>query len=592
MSDIIQLLPDHVANQIAAGEVVQRPASIVKELMENAIDAGASSVQLHVEQAGKASLLLTDNGKGMSTTDARLSFERHATSKISKTEDIFQILTKGFRGEALASIAAVAQVEMNTKKKDDEVGTLIKIEGGKLISQEVITCNDGTHISVKNLFFNVPARRTFLKSDNVEFRHILDEYHRVVLAHEDVEFRLYHNKKMVYHNRSGGRLQRILQIFGAKQENFLTPVEEQTHHLVIQGFVGKPDISRKTKGMQFFFINNRFIKSPFLHRAVSQAYDDLLPPKHHPAYFLFLKIDPLKIDINIHPTKTEVKFEDENLIYGILNAAVKRSLGKFQVKDTLDFDEPSSFQMPLPKSIDRIKAPEIRVDRSFNPFQNSKDSSATKPFEIKKTALLYEDQMDWVEENSTEALPLEMEENQKDVMQWRSSFLVTERDGELWFFDQHRIHQTVLYQKFFNQIVKNTISQQLLFPIEIPLNREETLRIKTLTDELFAIGFDFSFVDELMQINAIPGELNSEAAVLIVRDLIEIQENFDPSLSHNEQLARSMAKTCAVKKGEPLQQNQKKLLIEDFFRLDAPQYSPFGKKNYSVKTYDDLKKDF
>mgnify|MGYP000548050964 CR=1 FL=1 len=370
MADIIQLLPDHVANQIAAGEVVQRPASVVKELLENAIDAGATTIKLLVKNAGKTLIQVIDDGKGMSVTDARLSFERHATSKIKVADDLFNLHTKGFRGEALASIAAIAHVEMKTKQASDELGTLLTIEGSVFTSQDVVATPKGSSIAVKNLFFNIPARRNFLKSDTVELRHIIDEFHRIVLAHPNLSFSMYHNGSDLFNLLKGNFRQRIVNTFGGKTNEKLVPVEETTEVLTISGFVGKPEYSKKSRGEQFFFVNNRFIKSPYLNHAISAAFEGVLQPGKQPSYFLNLKVDPKSIDINIHPTKTEIKFDDEQTIYAILRAAVKHSLGQFSIAPVLDFDRDKNLDTPYGFKGGQSTLPKVEVDRSFNPFSN------------------------------------------------------------------------------------------------------------------------------------------------------------------------------------------------------------------------------
>ena len=346
MADIIQLLPDHVANQIAAGEVVQRPASVVKELLENTVDAGASSIKLLVKNAGKVLIQVIDDGKGMSVTDARLSFERHSTSKIKVADDLFNLSTKGFRGEALASIAAIAHVEMKTRQDSDELGTLLAVEGSVFKSQELITTPKGSSIAVKNLFFNIPARRNFLKSDAVELRHIIDEFQRVVLAHPSINFSMYHNGSDLFNLLNGSFRQRIVNTFGRKTNEKLVPVEETTEILSISGFVGKPEYSKKSRGEQFFFVNNRYVKSPYLNHSISSAFEGLLQPGRHPSYFLYLQVDPNSIDINIHPTKTEIKFDDEQTIYAILRAAIKHSLGQFSIAPVLDFERDKNLDTP------------------------------------------------------------------------------------------------------------------------------------------------------------------------------------------------------------------------------------------------------
>lgn len=369
MTDVIQLLPDHVANQIAAGEVVQRPASVIKELLENAIDAKARNIQVFIKEAGKILIKIVDDGVGMSVTDARLSFERHATSKIRSAQDLFSLQTKGFRGEALASIAAIAHVELRTKRSEDEIGTCIKIEGSEVVSQEPCSTTTGTSISVKNLFYNIPARRNFLKSDTVETRHIVDEFQRVALAHPDIAFTLIHNSGELFQLPATKYRQRINNIFGGKTNEKLVPVNEDTEILKISGFVGKPEFARRTRGEQFFFVNDRFIKSPYLNHAVTAAFEGLLKDGAYPSYFLYLKVDPKSIDINIHPTKTEIKFDDEHALYAMLRSAIKHSLGQFSVAPVLDFERDPTMDTPYHYENRQVSTPKIEVDRNFNPFR-------------------------------------------------------------------------------------------------------------------------------------------------------------------------------------------------------------------------------
>ncbi len=373
MSDVIHLLPDHVANQIAAGEVVQRPASVIKELLENSIDAGAKNIQVFIKEAGKILIKVVDDGMGMSVTDARLSFERHATSKIKTADDLFRLQTKGFRGEALASIAAIAHVELKTKREDDEVGTCMKIEGSQVISQEPCSTATGTSISVKNLFYNIPARRNFLKSDTVETRHIVDEFQRVALAHPGIAFTLVHNTGELFQLPLAKYRQRITNIFGGKTNEKLVPVNEETEILKISGFVGKPEFARRTRGEQFFFVNDRFIKSPYLNHAVTAAFEGLLKDNTYPSYFLYLTVDPKSIDINIHPTKTEIKFDDEHALYAILRSAIKHSLGQFNVAPVLDFERDPTMDTPYNFQNRQASAPKVEVDRNFNPFRNEQE---------------------------------------------------------------------------------------------------------------------------------------------------------------------------------------------------------------------------
>src|SRR5690554_3977174 len=373
MSDIIKLLPDSVANQIAAGEVIQRPASAVKELIENAVDAGATKIQLAVKDAGRTLIQVIDNGCGMSETDCRMSFERHATSKLTSANELFSLTTKGFRGEALASIAAVSHVEMKTRQNGQELGCKILIEGSEIKEQKPCACPEGTSLAIRNLFFNVPARRNFLKSDPVELRHIIEEFHRIALAHPGIAFLMRHNDNMLFDLPASKLRQRIVNIFGDKFNERLVPLEEATPVLSVKGFIGKPEFSRKTRGEQFFFVNNRFIKSPYLNHAVIGAYKELINLNAHPAYFVYMEIDPSEIDINIHPTKTEIKFRDEKLVYAVLNSSVKRALGRFNLTPSLDFERETSFDFP-DRPQNEIVAPSIKINPGYNPFHTQSGS--------------------------------------------------------------------------------------------------------------------------------------------------------------------------------------------------------------------------
>lgn len=590
MSDVIKLLPDYVANQIAAGEVVQRPSSVVKELLENSVDANASFISLIIEEAGRTLIQIEDNGNGMSATDARLSFERHATSKIRNTEDIFRILTKGFRGEALASIAAVAKVEMKTMRASDKIGTNIIIEGGKFVIQEAIASPIGTIISVRNLFYNVPARRSFLKSNSVEFRNILDEYHRLVLSHPDIEFKLTHNNSLVYHNRKGSFLQRILQIFGHKQEGFLTPISEQTSLVDIEGFVGKPDISKKSKGLQFIFINNRYIKSPLLHKAISQAFGNLLPAKHHPAYFIKLKMDPSKIDINIHPTKTEVKFIDEHTLFAVLNATIKRSLGKFQVRDAIDFNVDNNWDFPT-SNHKPSRNSGVLVSRDFNPFER-KITGTKVDFDS-----LNEIYLDHVEKNyepNTEQLDFDKSKTNWEVLSLEKGLILTFYKGELLIINQNRAHQTIIFNEFLEKFSQNNISQKILIPVEIPINSSDKIQLESYGKELIEIGFDYTIEKELLIITALPSSMKIEQTEKFFEEIFDNQEEDSIlKISHKIQLklAKIMSKVCAVKRTDILGKVQLEHLLSEFFKLEEVQYSPFGKVNYNKIELESLTKN-
>ncbi|WP_312556822.1 DNA mismatch repair endonuclease MutL [Empedobacter brevis] len=591
MNDIIQLLPDHVANQIAAGEVVQRPASVIKELIENAVDSGATSVQVIVKDAGRSLVQVIDNGSGMSVTDVRMAFERHATSKIRTTEDIYAIHTKGFRGEALASIAAVAQVETKTRREEDEIGSQLIIEGGEVRNQDPVVCPVGTSISVKNLFYNVPARRNFLKSNQVEFRHIQDEFQRVSMAHENISFFLHHNDAEVYHLKAGNLKQRIAQIFGKKLNSQIISVEEDTEIVKVKGFVGKPDAAKKSRGEQFFFVNHRFIRSGYLHNAIVDAFESLLPVGYNPSYFLYLEIDPSKIDINIHPTKTEIKFEDEALIFTILRAAVKHALGQFNVIPSLDFEQdPNWAFIPSATEDTEIKVPEITVDSSFNPFEHQQIRTP-KPSDIRANMDFYKDAVELEIENNHAHQLFESEDFQDsfDVIQWMNQYLIVEYRGELLIIDQHRAHQKILFEKFIHSNNGNALVQQMLFPIELELSSNDRQKLINVEHQLLSFGFDISLDEETIQINAIPVDVQQEDVVSVIMDFIEELE-YQESIELENTFAKILAKNAAVKKGISLKPEQMQTLVEELLKLPNPNYTPYGRPIFVQMNTADIKK--
>ncbi len=527
MSDIIQLLPDHVANQIAAGEVVQRPASVIKELLENAIDAYAQNIQVVVKDAGKTLIQVVDDGAGMSLTDARMCFERHATSKIKSAEDLFSLNTKGFRGEALASIAAIAHVELKTKPEDEEVGTCIKIEGSKITSQEPCVTPKGTSLCVKNLFYNIPARRNFLKSDAVELRHIIDEFQRVAMAHPSIAFSLFHNSGELFQLPATNHRQRITNIFGGKTNEKLVPVNEDTEILKISGFVGKPEFAKRSRGEQFFFVNNRFIKSPYLNHAVSAAFEGLLKEKTYPSYFLYLDVNPKSIDINIHPTKTEIKFDDEHALYAMLRSAIKHSLGQFSVAPVLDFDRDSNLDTPYEYKNKQAEVPKIEVDRSFNPFENELNTTSIRSGKShsfrKETTQSWESlyaglnaapendqhQFKQVEFESEEVTGKLFDDNhsgpEAGTFQLQKKYIVSTLKSGILVIDQNRAHTRILYEELLKNItISAAVSQQLLFPLQLQFNTHEIEMLKEIKESLEQTGFIFSNIeDENVEITAV-----------------------------------------------------------------------------------------
>ena len=615
MADIIRLLPDHVANQIAAGEVVQRPSSVVKELMENAIDAGATDIQLIIKDGGKTLIQVVDNGKGMSGTDARLSFERHATSKIQKAEDLFNLHTKGFRGEALASIAAIAHVEMVTKTEDDEIGTRIKIEGSKVVIQEVVVAPKGTSMLVKNLFFNIPARRNFLKSDQVEYRHITDEFHRISLAHPQVAFSFYNNGSDIFQLPANDFRKRIVHIFGRKTDEKLVPVQEDTQVVKISGYIQKPEFAKKSRGEQFFFANNRFIKSPYLHHAILGAFEGLIRPGTHPGYFLNLEVDPSTIDINIHPTKTEVKFDDEHTLYAMLKSTVKHSLGQFNVIPALDFEKDQNLETPYAYQSKNVGMPQVVVDSSFNPFEEvkpSKGSSAgnyTKP-NVKGWENMYAGLDIDVEVFNNSSVEFESEVVNSSIFdgdnevadhitttfQLRKKFIITTIKSGMVVINQSRAHQRVLYEKFLKNItIKEAVSQQLLFPLALSFSPSEIGILKEIKESLCTVGFVFGdFTEDSIEIKGVPVLVAESEVQMIMEQLMSDfqQEVPGDSFSQSDMLAKTLANTLSVKTGETLDEFSQVKLVNDLFACKETTLSPFNKKVYIMITETDIERKF
>ncbi|AWH74429.1 DNA mismatch repair endonuclease MutL [Dokdonia sp. Dokd-P16] len=623
MADIIKLLPDHVANQIAAGEVVQRPASVVKELLENAIDAGASTIKLIVKDAGKTLIQIIDDGKGMSDTDARMSFERHATSKITTADDLFNLNTKGFRGEALASIAAVAHVELKTRPEGAEVGTRIEIEGSKINAQEVCATPKGTSLSVKNLFFNIPARRNFLKSNSVELRHVIDEFQRVSLAHPDIAFAMYHNEGELFQLPQGNLKQRIVAIFGGKTNEKLVPVQEETDILTINGFVVKPEFSKKTRGEQFFFVNDRFIKSPYLNHAVTAAFDGLLPDRARASYFLYLKVDPSTIDINIHPTKTEIKFDDEHALYAMLRSTIKHSLGQFSIAPVLDFNRDSELDTPYDYKNKGIVTPKIEVDRTFNPFENvaPPKRGAQRPEFEKPSAAGWENMYEGMESQATatstmtfekevstpdmfesglngakHSTPTSSSQNESSTYQLNNKYIVSTIKSGMVIIDQHRAHQRVLYEEFLRNItVKESVSQQLLFPLTLAYSTTELALIEELKAGLENTGFIFGTISgDILEINGIPTSITESQVPVVIDQLLSDLENEvpDSGFSQTDTLAKSMAKSLAVKGGVSLDSASREHLVNSLFACKEPSISPTNRKTFVTMTSEDLERKF
>ena len=615
MADIIQLLPDHVANQIAAGEVVQRPASVVKELLENAIDAKATMIKLVVKDGGRTLIQVIDNGTGMSHTDARLGFERHATSKIKSADDLFHIVTKGFRGEALASIAAIAHVEMHTREAEADLGTTLKIEGGKVVAHEFSAGPEGTSISVKHLFFNIPARRNFLKSQQVELRHITDEFHRVALAHPAIEFHFYHNTSELFHLPAASLKKRIIGIFGSRTNEKLVPVKEETAVVNLSGFVCKPKFAKKSRGEQFFFVNNRFIKSPYLHHAVVSAFEGLLKTDTYPGYFLYLEVDPTSIDINIHPTKTEIKFDDEHTLYAILRSAVKHSLGQFNITPALDFEKDQNLETPYAFRDRSGVPPGIQVDTGYNPF---KQESAGRPVGTGREKArsgawegLYvglESRMSDSSQFSSVAfeseantrLPLEhLDESQEahlSSFQLRRKYIVTSIKSGMLIIHQNRAHQRILYEKFLKTVtLKEAVSQQLLFPLAMSFNSSELAIISDMQEQLQLFGFAFEEIGkEQLKISGIPFLIPENEVRMVLDQLIaEAQTHGDQiATSPLDMLSRTLGKSLAVKTGTPLNQAAQQAMVNDLFACREPKLCPYNRPAYTIIEDNEIDKKF
>lgn len=608
MSDIIQLLPDHVANQIAAGEVVQRPASVVKELLENAIDAEATEIKLLVKDAGKTLIQVIDNGIGMSETDARMAFERHATSKIKSADDLFNLTTKGFRGEALASIVAVSHVELKTKQEDNELGVQIKLEGSKIISQIPTTMPTGTSIAVKNLFYNIPARRNFLKSDTVEMRHIIDEFQRVAMVHPSISFALYHNDGELFNLKKSNLRQRIVGILGSKTNEKLVPLSEETDILRIKGFIAKPNFAKKKRGEQFFFVNDRFIKHNYLHHAVVSAFEGLLSHGYHPSYFLYLEVPKNTIDINIHPTKTEVKFDNEHALYAMIRSTVKHSLGQYNVAPVLDFDKDATLDIPYGYKEKKSSTPQIKVDPTFNPFETEKKHT---PSYKKESSANWESlyvNMDNNDALSVEHLEVDSQEVTQELFDNRTvssnnktfqihqKYILTVIKSGVVMIDQNLAHQRILYEELLTKItIDESASQQLLFPLELTFTNLETGILKEMRSDLENIGFQFdSIVSDSIVIKGIPTIIKESEIKAILEELLENVRHEIPetSFSQTDIIAKSLAKSLAIKNGVKLAIAEQENILENLFSCKEPNHSPYGKSTFITLPFEEIQLKF
>jgi DNA mismatch repair protein MutL len=601
MPDVIKLLPDSVANQIAAGEVIQRPASVVKELIENSVDAGGHNIRVIIKDSGKTLIQVIDDGSGMSETDARLSFERHATSKITTAQDLFAITTKGFRGEALASIAAVAMVELRTRLEENETGILVIVNGSKVETQEPCSCPAGSSFSVKNLFFNIPARRKFLKSDNTEIRHIVNEFQKIALAHHDIRFSLHHNESEIYNLAAGNLRQRIIGVFGKQINQELITLETETSLINIKGFVGKPESARRTYGEQFFFVNNRFMKHPYFHKAVVEAYQNILPVEAIPSYFIFMEADPASIDINIHPTKTEIKFEDERSIWQILMASVREALGRFNIVPSLDFENEALIDIPVMRSSNIIpEQPKIEINTQYNPFereeQSGERSGYVDRFERENVANWEKLYTALEKENDNPEQFEKIHESLRKFFQVKNKYLVCPVKSGLMLIDQKRAHERVLYERFLECLSNNrAISQMDMFPITAELNPADFFTLNEIEGELKLLGFNIEHVGEnTISINGRPADSDSSDPLEMLEILLEDYKNSqaDPSAGAKEKVAASMACASAIQYGKVLSNGEMEDLFDALFACQAPNYSPKGKPVICIITLEEIDKRF
>jgi DNA mismatch repair protein MutL len=603
MSDIIKLLPDHVANQIAAGEVIQRPASVVKELLENSIDAGSTDIKLLIKEGGKTFIQVMDNGKGMSPTDARMCWERHATSKISQTEDIYQIKTMGFRGEALASIASVAQVELKTKRAEDNVGTLILIEGTEVKKQEPAALANGTAISVRNLFYNIPARRNFLKSNPVETRHIIDEFSRVALANPNIAFSMYNNDEEVYALKVGTLEQRIEQMFTYRTFEHILAADEQTTIINVNGFIGKPEISRKTRGEQFFFVNGRFIKDAYLNHAVVNCYENLISKEQFPFYVLHISIEPSQIDVNVHPTKTEIKFEDERAVYQIIRAVVKKALGQHYHVPTFEPASDDTFlnltpNPTFPGSKQGLSQEKTGRNGSKTPFgQNAfpESKSASKDWQELFSIM---SNKETVGKSSTFSSTTEQqlqvpttESYSVNIFQLHNSLIFSQTKSGVMIIDQQAAHERILYEKYLQALSNHPIaSQQKLFPKSVSFSPADAQLLKEMMGDMRALGFDINELGgNTFAVNGVPAEISNQHEMVLLAEMLENykQQSF-ATLNRHERIARSLAQKASIRKGTKLTLDEIKNLIDELFACAQPNYAPDGRACVVTMKSEDL----
>ncbi len=605
MADIIQLLPESVANQIAAGEVIQRPASVVKELMENAVDAGSTIISVIAKDGGKTLIQVIDNGCGMTDTDARMCFERHATSKIREACDLFAVRTLGFRGEAMASIAAVAQVTLRTRRPQDDMGTEVLIAGSAVESQKPVHCDAGANFIVKNLYYNTPARRKFLKSNNAELKHIIYEFQRVALANPHIECSLRHNETEIYVLPAANLKQRIVHLFGKQINQSLTAIHADTTLVKVSGYIGKPEFARKTSGEQFFFINNRFMKHAYFHKAIMTAYEKLIPADYFPSYFIFLETDPASIDINIHPTKTEIKFEDEPAIFQILVAAVREALGKFNLMPSIDFETEQAIEIPPLRKNETFRIPDIPFNPDYNPFELEKKGGENFALRNEKTTIKHWEKLYNGAETRAEQQVTFFPETEQQVswknrgnhfMQLKNKYILTSVKSGLMVIDQHRAHERILFERYLRSMAHNqAVTQQTLFPVTIELSPSDYLVVKEFTDDLQLLGFDISdFGSNTIVMNGCPADIQNPDPKELLENFLEEYKTkeTDIKIKTREKLIRALAAASAIPYGKSLSDAEMQALVDELFACENPNYSPSGIPVIIIINIEELEKKF
>lgn len=624
MADVIRLMSDALANQIAAGEVIQRPASVLKELVENSVDAGATKITVNIKDAGRTLVQVIDNGCGMSVTDARMSFERHATSKIYKTDDLFCIYTKGFRGEALASIAAVAEVELKTRRPEDSVGTDIIINGSEFVSQSACSMSPGTNFAVKSLFYNVPARRKFLKANSTELQHIITEFQRIVLTHPTIDFSLYHNDVMIYSLPKANLKQRILNVFSKSLNSELIPLNIDTSIVKITGYTGKPANSKRKTDKQFFFVNNRYMKSQYFNKAVTQAYEKLTLPDCIPPYFIYMEVDPRTIDVNVHPTKTEINFENASDVFRLLLAGIKETLCRCDVAPAIDFTNEEAGSIPyFPKNSPMPSEPKVEYDPFYNPFVSTQKSGATQLTHAHAPRASYTPSADYnnttqrhnldnweslydntgSQEPAAESIPAESTLNmpganthtESKLIQVKNKYIVSPAKSGLMIIDQHRAHYRVLYEKYINSVDINSDSvKRLLYAQELDLDPNSLALAHDTQQELLMVGYELEFTDGKAVLKGIPPYLEQNKAVEILLNIIDSYKNEHGNITSqmSDVLAKSIARSEAIVSGRSLSPMEMRELTDQLFATSAPNYSPDGKTAVAIISLEDIEKRF